>query len=77
MTAYVNFDTSHTKRVEFGITPPMQMAVTIPVEVTLNKKQAEVLIYICTSPFGQLRLTQEEFNIAVDAIVAQLEAREG
>lgn len=40
-------------RLERGISPPMQMAITIPVVAGLGARGAEVIVYVATSPFGQ------------------------
>lgn len=80
MKAYVTFDTSHADQVEANIHPPMQLAVTIPVEVTFPAARKpytrQVIVYICASAFGP-PLNGDEFEAAVAGIVEQLEAREG
>jgi deoxyribose-phosphate aldolase len=40
-------------RLEHSIAPPMRMVITIPVVAEMGARGADIIVYVCTSPFGQ------------------------
>lgn len=46
-------DTSHVHEIERNLAPPMRQVITLPVVAQMGARGAEVIVYICTSPFGQ------------------------
>jgi hypothetical protein len=83
-THYVMFDTSRHESegvngIERGIDPPMRAAVTIPFNSWVDNKMKagrRGALYISISEFDD-PITDQEFIGIVNAIVAQLQTREG
>lgn len=77
MNVIVNFETDDIQ-VEHEIHPFMDKAVMIPLNVSINGKalKERLDLFICASQFAP-RISDKQFQAVVDAVVEQLEAREG
>jgi len=83
----IQFRTEAAKKIEREIHPPMALAATIPIEVETvdlgwdhrskpRRKIEGIALYIVAGAFAP-PVSEAEFRKIVEAVVEQLEAREG
>lgn len=65
--------------VEHGIRPPMAQVITVPITVQMGARGVEVILYICTSPFGQhgVPTSDRELKAITAEVVKRLKASNG
>ena len=81
MTIFVDFSMDGHKAdgsagVERHIRPPLQAAITIPFTAMIGKRKVQGAVYISVSEFSE-GISDSELAAIADAVVEQLEAREG